>query len=103
MVGVGLVVPPTIRALERVWAWFVFLCLKMKRVHLLIHLTTPPEFTVVFRFVGTITLDTLGILDSARKSCMTPLPAILTLGYAWVHVSTSNYGNIFANIEAAID
>ena len=103
LVGVGLVVLPTIRALERVWAWFVFLRLKMRRVHLLIHLTTPPEFMVVFRFVGAITLDILGTLDSARKSCMTPLPAILTLVYVRVHVSTSNYGNILANIEAAID
>ena len=103
LVGVGLVVPPTIRALKRVWAWFTFLHLEMRRVCLLISLATPSEFTVVFGFVGTITLDALGTLDSARKGHMTPLPAILTLGYAQVHVSTSNCGNILANIKAAID
>jgi len=58
---------------------------------------------VVFRFVRAITLDTLRTLDSARKSHMTPLPAILTLGYAWVHVSTSDCSNILADIEVAID
>jgi len=103
LVGVGLVVPLTIRALERVWAWFAFLRLKVRRVRLLVSLATLPEFTVVFGFVGAITLNTLGILDSARKSCMTPLPAILTLGYAQVHVSTSNCGNILADVKAAID
>jgi len=105
LVGVGLVVPLTIRALERVWAWFTFLHLKTRRVCLLVYLATPPEFMVVFGFVGAITLDALGTLDSARKSRMTPLPAILTLEYAQVHVSTSNCGNIniLADIEAAID
>jgi len=103
LVGVGLVVSLTIRALERVWAWFAFLHLETRRVCLLIHLATPFKFMVVFRFVGAITLDALGTLDSARTSHMTPLPAILTLGYAQVHVSTSNCGNILANIKAAID
>jgi len=103
LVGVSLVVPPTIRALERIWAWFAFLRLEARRVHFLVSLATPPKFTVVFGFVGAITLDALGTLDSARKSRMTPLPAILTLGYAQVHVSTSNCGNILANVEATID
>jgi len=82
LVGVGLVVPPTIRALERVRAWFTFLCLETRRVRLLIHLATPPKFTVVFRFVEAITLDALRTLNSTRKSHVTPLPAILTLEYA---------------------
>jgi len=103
LVGVSLVVPLTIRALERVWAWFTFLHLETRRVCLLIRLATPPKFMPVFGFVGAITLDTLRTLDSARTSHMTPLPAILTLGYAQVHVSTSNCGNILADIEAAID
>ena len=58
---------------------------------------------VVFGFVGAITLDALRTLDFARKSYMTPLPAILTLGYAQVYISTSNYSNILANVEAVID
>jgi len=103
LVGVGLVVPPTIRALERVQVWFVFLYLETRRVHLLIHLTTLSKFTVVFGFVGAITLDALGTLDSARKSRMTPLPAILTLGYVQVHISTSNCSNILADVKAAIN
>jgi len=82
LVRVSLVVLPAIRALERVWAWFTFLCLKTRRVHLLVSLATSPKFTVVFGFVRTITLDILETLDSAIKSHMTPLPAILTLGYA---------------------
>jgi len=75
----------------------------VRRVYLLVSLTTPPEFMVVFGFVGAITLDALGTLDSARKSRMTSLPTILTLGYARVYVSTSNCGNILADVEVAID
>jgi len=103
LVGVGLVVFLTIRALERVWAWFAFLYLEMRRIHLLVCLATPPKFIVVFGFMGAITLDALETLNSARKCRMTPLPAILTSGYVWVHVSISNCSNILANIEAVID
>ena len=34
---------------------------------------------------------------------MSPLPAILTLGYPWVHVRPSNYSDVSSNIEALID
>jgi len=54
---------------------------KARRVCFLINLATPSKFMVVFRFVEAITLNTLETLDSARKSYMTPLPAILTLEY----------------------
>ena len=84
-------------------ARFALLCLEMRHVYLLVCLAAPPKFIVVFGFVGAIALDALETLDSARKSHITPPPVVFILGYAQIHVSTSNYGNILANIEALID
>ena len=51
----------------------------------------------------TIVLDALGTLDSARKSCMFPPPAVFALGHTWVYVSPSDSSNISANVKALID
>ena len=103
LVGVGLVVSPTIRALERMGAKFALLCLEMRHVCLLICLAAPPKFIVVLGFVWTVALDTLRTLDFARKGCMSPPPAVFALGHAWVHVSPSDSSNIPANVKALID
>ena len=84
-------------------AWFTFLCLKIRRVCLLIHFAAPPELLVVLGFMRTIALDVFGTLDSAGKGCVSLLPAIFALGYTWVHVSPSDSSDISANIKAPID
>jgi len=103
LVGVGLVIAPTIRAFERVRAWFTFLCLETRWVCPLVCFAVPPKFTVVLRFVWTVALDTLGTLDFARKGCMSPPPAVFALGHTWVYVSPSDSSDIPANIKALID
>ena len=103
LVGVGLVITPTIRAFEWVRAWFTFLCLETWWVCLLIRFAAPPKFTVVLGFVWTIALDILGTLDSARKDCMSPPPAVFALEHAQVHVSPSESNDIPANVKALID
>ncbi len=50
-----------------------------------------------------IAFDALGALDSARKGCMTPPPAVFVLEYIQVHVCLSNSSNIPANVKAPID
>jgi len=55
-----------------------------------------------FLICGAIVFDALGSLDSARESCMAPLPAVLALGYSWVHISISNSSNIPADIETSV-
>jgi len=60
---------------------FSLLFLESRRVHLLICLAAPPEFAVIFQFVGAIAFDALGSLDSARECCVALLPAVLALGY----------------------
>ena len=84
-------------------AWFTFLCLKIRRVCLLIHFAAPPELLVVLGFMRTVALDAFGTLDSAGKGCVSPPPAIFVLGHAQVHVSPSDISNIPANIKAPID
>jgi len=103
LVGAGLVITPTIRSFEQVRAWITLLYLEMQRVCLLICFAALPEFMVVLGFVWTVALDTLGALDSARKGCVTPSPAVFALEHAWVHVSPSNSSNISANVKAPID
>ena len=58
---------------------------------------------MVFGFVWAIAFYALHSLDSVGKGSMSPLPAILTLGYPWVHVRPSNYSDVSSNIEALID
>jgi len=52
--------------------------------------------------VGAIVFNALGFLDSARESCVAPLPAVLTLGYTWVHISTFDGSDIPADVEASV-
>jgi len=103
LVGVSLVITPTIRAFEQVRAWIALLSLKMWRVHLLVHFAAPPEFLVIFGFVWIIALDILGAFDSVRKGCMSPPLAVFALGHAQVHVRLSNSSDIPANIKVPID
>ena len=103
LVGVSLVITPTIRAFEQVRAWITLLSLKMWRVRLLVHFAAPPKFLVIFGFVWTIALDTLEALDSVREGCMSPPPAVFALGHTQVHVRPSNSSDIPANIKAPID
>jgi len=63
LVGVSLVVPPTIRAFEGMWTRFALLHFEARWVCLLIHLAIPSEFAVVFRFVRAIALDAFGALN----------------------------------------
>jgi len=34
---------------------------------------------------------------------MIPLPAVLALGYPWVHICTSNHRYVASNIEIPVD
>ena len=63
LIGIGLIVTLAVRAFERVRAWFALLGFKPRQVDLGVCLATPTEFSIVFRSVGTITFDALGILD----------------------------------------
>ena len=103
LVGVSLVIAPAIRTLECMRTWVTFLCLETRGVCLFIHFATPPKFSVVFRSVWSIALDTLGTLDSAREGSMSPLPAVFALGDAQVHVRPSNSSDIPADVKAPVD
>jgi len=65
LVGVGLVVPPTIRAFEGMQARFALLCFEVRWVCLLIHLATSPKFVLVFGFVRAVVFDTFRALNPA--------------------------------------
>ena len=69
---------------------FAFFCLKAEGISFLIHFATPPKLIIVFSLVRAIALDTLRALDMAGYSCMSPLPAILALRDARVHVGSLN-------------
>ena len=58
---------------------------------------------MVIQFVWTIALDAFSSLNATRKGGVFPLPAILALGNSWIHVRTSNCGDVIAHIEAPVN
>jgi len=62
-----------------VGTWFPFLRFQPQRVDFGVGLAAPPEFMMVFGFVGTIAFDALGPLNSTRECRVTPFPTIFTL------------------------
>ena len=65
LVGICLMVTPTIGVLEGVRAVFALLCFEAQWICLLISLTAPPKFMVVLGLVRAVTFDAFGTLNSA--------------------------------------
>jgi len=103
LVGVCLMVSVTVQILEQVGAWFLFFCFQSWQVDLGISLAAPSKFLVVFQFVWPIAFDAFSPLNSARKCCVTPLPAVFALWYTGVHVGSPNGRNIITNVETPVD
>jgi len=80
----------TVGALKCVWTWFAFFCLKVRRIDLLVCFAISPKLMVVLSLVKTIAFDIFGFLDMAGQSCMSPLPAVLTLRNSWIHIGFLN-------------
>jgi len=53
--------------------------------------------------VWTVALDAFSSLNATRKGGVSPLPAILALGNSWIHIRTSNCGDVIAHIEAPVN
>ena len=92
-----------IEALEGVRVRFALLSLESREVSFFIHFAIPPKLAIIFRFVRSIALDTLGSLNIAGHSCVSPLPAILALRDTRIHIGTPNGSNILSNIETSVD
>jgi len=90
-------------ALECVGAWFPFFGFQSWRVDLGIRLAAPTEFPMVFRFMWPIAFDAFSTLDSTRECCVTPLPTILALWYAGVHVGSPNGRDVVSDVETSVD
>ena len=54
-------------------------------------------------FVGTVTFNAFGLLDTTRESGVAPFPAVFTLGDSRVHVGSSDRSDVIAHIEASVD
>jgi len=50
-----------------------------------------------------IALYTLRSLDMTYFCHMTPLPAVLALWHAWVHIGSANCSNETPNVEIPVD
>ena len=58
---------------------------------------------LVLSLMRTIVLYTPGTLNSAWKDNMFLLSTILTLQHTWIHVCSTNSGNIASNIKAPVN
>ena len=53
--------------------------------------------------MGSIALGTPGDMRATAKCRMSPLPTVLTLWNAWVHVGTFDGSDESSNVEVTID
>jgi len=90
----------TVGALGGMQTWFAFFYLKVRGISFLIHFTIPSKLMMVFSLVRAIAL---GALDTVGHSHMSPLPAILALRDARVHVGSSNSYNKPPYIETPVN
>jgi len=59
--------------------------------------------TVVFHFVGSITFDVFCLLNPTYKGYVAPLPAILALRYARVHICSTYCSDVVFYIEEPVN
>jgi len=59
--------------------------------------------SVMFRFVGAITFDVFGSLDSVQESSVSPFLAVFALGNSRIHVGASDSGYITSNIKIPVN
>ena len=64
LVGICLIVPPTIGALGEVRAGFTLFCFEVRWICFLISLTALPKFAVVLGLVRAISFNAFGTLNS---------------------------------------
>jgi len=102
-IRIHLMVSTTVGALEGVRARFALLSLESRGVSFFICFATSPKLVMIFGFVRSIVLDTLGSLNTAGHSCMSPSPAILVLRDTRIYIGTPNGSNVLSNIEASVD
>ena len=57
----------------------------------------------MFRFVGAITFDVFGSLDSVQESSVSPFLAVFALGNSRIHVGASDSGYITSNIKIPVN
>ena len=91
-----------VNAFEGVWAWFIFLCFKSGGICFIVPFATPSQVSVVFEFVGASTLLAFSPVCSASKRCVSPFPAVVALGNAWVHGGASDRGDVPTKVEGPV-
>ena len=57
----------------------------------------------MFYFIRSVIFDTFRPMYVTSECCMTLLPTILALGYAWVYICISDCYNMASYIEIPID
>jgi len=102
-VWVSLVITFVVYTLEGMRAQFTLFCFKTQRIGLEINFVALSEMTMVFRFVWSIAFNISWLLEVAWEHCISPLPAIFALKYAWIHIGSSDGGNETSYIKALVD
>ena len=61
------------------------------------------KVTIVFSEIETITFHTFSFLNMTYSCHMSPLPTVLILWYAWIHIYISNCCDVATNIESSVN
>ena len=102
-IAISLVIPFVVDTLEAVWTWLITLYFKSWRISLEVYFATLYKISIVFYLMRAIIFDAFESMYMAHEYCIAPLPAVLILGYSWIHVSIFNCSNIASYIEASVN
>ena len=102
-VRVCLIITTAVRVFEKIQIQFVFFCFRVWWIHFFVGFATSPKLTMVFKFVRSITLNTLRSLNSTRYGGVSPFPTIFTLWNTKVHVGSSDCDDILFHIKVLIN
>ena len=102
-IAISLVIPFVVNTFEAVWTWLITLYFKSWRISLEVYFATPYKMSIVFYLMRAITFDAFESMYMAHEHCIAPLPAVLILGYSWIHVSIFNCSNMASYIEASVN
>ena len=98
---VHLMISLAVCAFEDVRTWLPFF--GGYSVYVLVFFATPRFLPVMFGRMSSIALSTPRDVRSTAECRMPLFPTVLALWNSWVHIHTTNSGDISSNVEMSVD
>jgi len=103
VITIHLIIAFTVNTLERTGTRFPFLCFKPWRICLKVGFATPYYFSIIVKFVQSISFLTLWSICAIYKHSMPPLPAVFVLRNTRVYICSSDHNNMLFYIQIPVN